>query len=131
MRPFMTPEELKCLRLRLGLTQDELAQKLRTTRMTVTRYEGGTRRIPGMVEVALQQLAAVPSLPLVGLVAAGQPLEPIPQTDLADVPPSMLRHGESFCLKVKGDSMKEDGILSGDMLVVRKQATARHGQTVV
>ena len=43
----------------------------------------------------------------------------------------MLRHGESFCLKVKGDSMKEDGILSDDLLVVRKQATARHGQTIV
>ena len=49
----MTPEELKCLRLRLGLTQDELAQKLRTTRMTVTRYEGEMRRIPGVVPAAV------------------------------------------------------------------------------
>jgi repressor LexA len=43
----------------------------------------------------------------------------------------MVRRGETFALRVKGESMIEDGILPGDLVVVRKQATAHNGQTVV
>jgi repressor LexA len=43
----------------------------------------------------------------------------------------LLRGGETFALRVKGESMKDDGILPGDLVVVRKQGTARNGQTVV
>jgi repressor LexA len=43
----------------------------------------------------------------------------------------MVRSGEIFALRVKGDSMIEDGILPGDLVVVRKQATAQNGQTVI
>ena len=43
----------------------------------------------------------------------------------------MLRGGETFALRVKGESMKDDGILPGDFIIVRKQATARNGQRVV
>ena len=43
----------------------------------------------------------------------------------------MLRGGETFALRVKGESMKDDGIFPGDLVVVRKQGTARNGQTVV
>ena len=127
----MRPRDLKNARKALGLTQEELAQKLRTTRMTITRYEGGTRRIPGMVDVLIQQLATEQPLPMLGLVAAGKPIEPVPQSELVEVPTSMIRRGETFVLRVKGDSMQEDGILSGDLVVVQKQAVARNGQTVV
>jgi repressor LexA len=128
----MTPEELKKIRHELlGLTQEELAQKLHTTRMTITRYEGGTRRIPGVVEVALRQLMIAPRIPMAGIVAAGSPLEPIVQAELVEIPRSMARGGETFALRVKGDSMRDDGILSGDLVIVRKQATARNGQTVI
>ena len=51
--------------------------------------------------------------------------------ELIDVPPSMLRGGNTFALRVKGESMKDDGILPGDLVVVRKQETAQNGQTVV
>ena len=98
--------------------------------MTVTRYECGTRRIPGVVEVALSQLTSPPRLPMAGVVAAGAPIEPIPQTELVDVPPSMTRR-DNFALRVKGDSMRDEGILPGDLVIVHKQATARNGQTVV
>jgi len=64
-------------------------------------------------------------------VAAGNPIEPIPQTELVDVPPSMARGGENFALRVKGESMRDEGILPGDLVIVHKQATARNGQTVV
>ena len=44
---------------------------------------------------------------------------------------AVVRGGETFALPVKGGSMLEEGILPGDVVVVRKQDTARNGQTVV
>ena len=127
----MKPNDLKRARRTLGFSQNQLAGLLKTTRRTIARYEGGARRIPGMVEVMLQQLAASPRVPMAGIVAAGEPIEPLPQAEVIEVPPSLLRKGENFALRVKGDSMRDEGILSGDLVLVRKQATARNGQTVV
>lgn len=70
-------------------------------------------------------------LPLAGTVAAGRPIEAVETPDTIEVPPSMVGPGENFVLRVKGDSMIGDGILDGDYVVVRKQATADSGQTVV
>lgn len=127
----MKPDELKRQRLALGLTQEQLAQELRTTRMTVTRYECGTRRIPGVVAVLLQKLADKTALPMFGIVAAGRPIEPIPQSEFVEVPQGMIKAGGTYALRVKGQSMQEEGILPGDLVVVKKQTTARSGQTVV
>ncbi|MFO0705503.1 MAG: transcriptional repressor LexA [Nitrospira sp.] len=127
----MKSTDLKRVRERLGLTQQQLADALNTTRVSVARYEAGMRRIPGLVQVALEQLERKSEIPMAGIVAAGSPIEPITQTDLVDVPPSMLRGGETFALRVKGESMKEDGILPGDLVIVRKQESARNGQTIV
>jgi len=127
----MKPADLKHIREQMGLTQRQLAEALHTTRVSVARYEAGMRRIPGMVKVALEQLARSSEIPMAGIVAAGSPIEPVQQSELIDVPPSMLRGGKTFALRVKGESMKDDGILSGDLVVVRKQETARNGQTVV
>ena len=127
----MTPVELKTIREKLGLTQQELADALHTTRVSVARYETGARKIGGAVQVAVRQLLRTAEIPMAGIVAAGSPIEPVPQSESIEVPPSMLRGGETFALRVKGESMKEDGILSGDLVIVRKQATARNGQTVV
>ena len=127
----MKPDELKRSREQLGLTQQQLADALRTTRVSVARYEAGMRRIPGMVKVAIDRLGRSPEIPMAGMVAAGSPIEPVQQSELIDVPPSMLRGGNTFALRVKGESMKDDGILPGDLVVVRKQSTARNGQTIV
>ncbi|MEJ2698463.1 MAG: transcriptional repressor LexA [Desulfuromonadales bacterium] len=70
-------------------------------------------------------------LPLAGIVAAGRPIEAIETPDTIEVPPSMVGGGEHFVLEVRGDSMVGDGILDGDYVVVRKQAVAENGQTVV
>ena len=70
-------------------------------------------------------------LPLAGTVAAGKPIEAIETPDTIEVPRSMAGKGENFVLRVKGDSMIEDGILDGDFVIVRKQETAHNGQTVV
>ncbi|HXF92121.1 MAG TPA: transcriptional repressor LexA [Nitrospiraceae bacterium] len=127
----MSPQELKQLRRSLGWTQEQLAKALHTTRITITRYENGTRRIPGVVEVALKHMRLPAQIPMVGIVAAGAPIEPVPQSELVEVPPGMLRGGEYFALRVKGESMLDAGILPGDLVIVRRQTTARSGQTVI
>ena len=126
----MTTAQFKQTRQRLGYTQAKLAETLRLSRMTISRYEAGTWEIPLAVEMALDRLGAA-QLPLLGLVAAGAPIEPIPQTDVIDLLPPLHKGGETFALRVKGESMKDDGILPGDLVIVRKHGTARNGQTVV
>jgi len=123
--------DLKRIREELGLTQQQLADALHTTRVSIARYEAGMRRIPGIVPVVLEQLQRRTDIPMAGTVAAGSPIEPIPQSELVDIPPSMLKGGKTFALRVKGESMKDEGILPGDLVVVRKQETAKKGQTVV
>lgn len=127
----MTPDAFKQARLSLGLTQQALADQPKRKRLAIVRYESGARRIPGVVEVALQSLGSSSFVPLVGIVAAGDPIEPIPQTEQVEVPRSMMGKGDTFALRVKGESMRDDGILPGDIVVVQKQDTARNGQTVI
>ena len=130
---YMTRHELYRFRTSvLGLTQTQLAARLGLVRLSVLRYEQGQRRIPGSVALALQQLAThAPSLPLLGLVSAGRPIEPILQHEPIEIPAAMRGRGETFALRVKGTSMRDEGILPGDVIVVHKQSTANNGQTVV
>jgi repressor LexA len=127
----MHGDELRKTRQALGFSQEQLAGKLGYTRRSVIRYEDGSSPIPDVVAMALQQLANPPGLPLLGIVAAGAPIEPMPQFELVDVPPSMMQGDGKFALKVKGESMRDEGIFPGDLVIIRKQATARNGQTVV
>ena len=71
------------------------------------------------------------TLPLLGTVAAGLPIEAVEVPDQVEVPESLLRGGECFALRVRGDSMIEDGIHDGDLILIKKQETAETGQTVV
>jgi repressor LexA len=66
-----------------------------------------------------------------GRVAAGKPIEAVEDVDVIDVPTSMIGEGSYFVLQVKGLSMKDDGILDKDFVVVRKQPAAENGETVV
>ena len=71
-------------------------------------------------------------VPLLGLVAAGRPIEPFPQEESIEVPAVLLgRGGDHFVLRVRGESMVEDGILDGDYVVVSRRSNAESGQTVV
>lgn len=126
----MRPKQFKQARQALGLTQGALAQQLNKTRLTITRYETGVLNIPQVVEMALMQLSSS-QIPLAGVVAAGEPIDPIPQTERVEVPRSMVGRGDTFALRVKGNSMRDDGILPGDVVVVQKESTARNGQTVI
>ena len=71
------------------------------------------------------------ALPLLGMVAAGEPIQALENRDTVDVPESFLGTGEHFALRVQGNSMVEDGIHDGDLIIVRRQARADNGQTVV
>lgn len=71
------------------------------------------------------------SIPLHGEVAAGSPIEAIEGQEHIDVPASMIGKGVHFALNINGSSMIEDGILDGDIVIIKKQNTAHNGQTVV
>jgi repressor LexA len=72
------------------------------------------------------------SLPLLGKVAAGAPIEAFDYDDFVQVPASMVRNpSKSYALKVKGQSMIDDGIFDGDIILVQKQASASNGEIVV
>jgi len=75
--------------------------------------------------------AASRGVPLLGLVAAGRPIEPFPQEESIEVPSSLLGKGDHFVLRVRGESMVDDGILDGDFVVVSRREKAESGQTVV
>jgi repressor LexA len=71
------------------------------------------------------------SIPFLGTVAAGIPIEAIEVPETIDVPESFLGKGANFALKVKGDSMIDEGIRDGDVLIVNKLAHAESGWMVV
>jgi repressor LexA len=80
----------------------------------------------------VQQADDVHRLPLVGEIAAGGPLLADQNVeDYVAVPEPLARGGEEFLLRVKGDSMINAGILDGDIVVVRREQTARDGEIVV
>lgn len=70
-------------------------------------------------------------LPLVGLIAAGQPIEAVEQSETLAVPAAFVRDMNSYVLKVRGTSMVDDGILDGDYVVVERNYYPRNGDVVV
>lgn len=74
----------------------------------------------------------VVSVPVIGTVAAGQPLLAIQNIDsYFPIPAEYIPKGETFMLRVKGESMIEAGILDGDTIIVQRCISARDGEMVV
>ncbi len=72
------------------------------------------------------------NVPMIGTVAAGQPLLAFENvTDYFPIPVEYLPNEETFMLKVKGDSMIDMGIYEGDQLIIKKQNTASNGEVIV
>jgi len=69
-------------------------------------------------------------LPLLGLIAAGHPLEVFEDSEYMSVPPQYMKP-ENYVLKVNGNSMIDDQIRDGDYVIVQKKETAQNGDTVV
>jgi SOS regulatory protein LexA len=72
------------------------------------------------------------SLPLVGIVAAGAPIEAVEDHETIEVPRDLVpKRGKSFVLRVQGESMIDEQIRDGDFVVVEGRSEARDGETVV
>ena len=71
-------------------------------------------------------------LPILGLIAAGNPIETITgHPDTLEVPPFMVGRRSSYVLQVKGKSMIDDGINDGDYVVIQEKEVASNGDVVV
>jgi repressor LexA len=71
------------------------------------------------------------TIPLLGTVAAGRPIEALAEHEDLRVPEEWLGKGRTFALRVRGDSMIDEQIRSGDTVVVEARETARNGETVI
>lgn len=74
----------------------------------------------------------VSTIPLLGKIAAGTPIEAIQQNEESiDVPRELMPVGESYALTIEGDSMVNDGIYEGDTVLIKKTNLAENGDIVV
>jgi repressor LexA len=90
--------------------------------------KGMLARQPGKAR-SLRLIVAPAGIPLLGRIAAGSPSEAIQDVEeFLPVSPGMFRGGELFALRVKGDSMKDVGILHGDITVVNRQQDVTDGE---
>lgn len=71
------------------------------------------------------------NIPLLGSVAAGEPIEKYEDDQTIDVPDYMIGKGEHYALKIQGQSMIEDGILDGDIVILKHQNRVENGETAV
>jgi repressor LexA len=75
--------------------------------------------------------ASVRELPLFGYIAAGRPLDIEVSNETIGVPEHLTSRGENYVLKVQGDSMVDDGILDGDLVIIARRERAENGEMVV
>jgi repressor LexA len=136
-------------------TMQELATELGVSRVTIFEHiealikKGALNREPNKARsLSLRDASVLPDcdpaemmpasplhFPLVGRIAAGYPLEKFEDNDVLDVV-SLIgdpigKRGTSFALQVEGDSMRDEGILDGDYVIVEQRSTARNGDRVV
>ncbi len=80
---------------------------------------------------AVGQTGGSVAVPLLGTVAAGMPIEALPDAEEVHLPEQWLGRRRTFALRVRGDSMIEEQIRDGDVVVVEERETARNGETVI
>lgn len=86
------------------------------------------------LELTAEAQPAMPSilLPLAGLITAGEPIEAVEDNETMAVPTEFVIDGaNSFVLRVKGQSMIEDGILDGDYVVIERNPSPKNGEVIV
>lgn len=98
----------------------------------IRRYDGAVRGIE-VIDEAITPILKHVELPVLGYIAAGQPIMPYTDPDFTvTVSKSMVKDSKkSYVLQVKGDSMIEDGILDGDFVIIEQQDFAYDGDIVV
>ncbi|HEX9247049.1 MAG TPA: transcriptional repressor LexA [bacterium] len=128
------PPSVREIGAALGLTSSSTVH----SHLTALEKKGFIHRDPSKpraIEIlkdgASQPPKRVVNVPVLGRIAAGQPLfaeENI--EDIFPLPRDLVREDASFILRVRGESMIEAGILDGDFIVVRQQPTANNGEIV-
>jgi repressor LexA len=111
---------------RLGFRSPNAAEE----HLKALARKGAIEMIPGTSRGI--RLPEEPGLPVVGRVAAGDPI--LAQENIeehVDIPPGFFRPRADFLLRVRGDSMRNAGILDGDLLAVHRTPEASNGQVVV
>ncbi len=96
--------------------------------------QGFLRRDPNArrgIAVVAGRSGAARRVPLLGAVAAGRPIEPLTAAEELELPEGWLGRTRTFALRVRGDSMIEEHIRDGDVVIVEERETARNGETVI
>lgn len=146
---MVTPARIKSAREDLKLTKRELAKRIGVHESSINKYEKGLVDIPLSKISELARVLKVTEaylmgweektpqtqqglqIPVLGTVAAGIPISAVEDIlDYEEVPQSWESQGEFFGLRIKGDSM-EPRMESGDVVIVRQQADANSGDTVI
>jgi len=147
----LTPRQLEILTLirntrrSLGYspTMQEIADQLDVSKVTVFEHvgtlvrKGLLRRLPHKARsLELTESARFPderptAIPLAGRIAAGRPIEAIEDTEIVDLESMFSSRHQTFVLEVTGDSMIDEQIREGDLVVVEQRRDARDGETVV
>jgi len=116
-----------------GLTSSAtVAEHVQTLRSKgYLNYEEGEARSIEVVELP-NLFAKAFNLPLVGLITAGQPIEAVEQKETFAVPATLVKdEANTYVLKVKGESMIEEGIFDGDYVIVERNPSPKNGDVVV
>lgn len=140
----MFSENLRYLRKQAQHSQEYLAKQLNYKSFTtIQKWEDGTSKpsyaviakIANIYNVSVNDMMEkdltiqIPTVPILGTVRGGEPIFAQQQIqDYEPVEPQETNNGEYFYLEVVGDSMKDDRILPGDILYVRKQNTLNNGE---
>ncbi len=126
-------------------TMQEMADTMHVTKVTVFEHVTGlekkgllrrSRHRARSLELTEHGRAAFPdesraSLPLVGHIAAGAPIEAVENREAIDLDELFEARQGAFVLRVRGDSMIDEHIRDGDLVVCDQRNTARNGETVV
>jgi len=119
-------------RLVSGLEERGYIRRLANRARAIEILKPVTVAAGGVVTRAVETASNLVSLPLLGRIAAGTPIEALSDpTNHLEIPASMIGSGEHFALEIVGDSMVGAGILDGDTVVIQRAETARHGEIVV
>lgn len=121
-------------------TLEEMGRKFGVHRVTMFQHvaalerRGAVRRATQLargLEILDPDFLPARPLQVVGEIAAGRPIEAVETPEPVEADEYLPRDGDHYCLRVRGDSMIEDGIREGDLVVCRRTSTARNGDVVV
>ncbi|HEY9855550.1 MAG TPA: transcriptional repressor LexA [Stenomitos sp.] len=114
-----------------GLAERGLIRWEKGKNRAIQLLESPTAATPTPAAAPIEFPVETPKLPILGRIAAGRPIEAIGDgTETLDLT-GLWATGNNYVLEVKGESMIEDHIMPGDMVIVKPQATARDGEIVV